>query len=90
MTNEELTQQVEKLTQELEAFKSLYYKDNYSDLQVFRKQVLFKRNVGFYQTTPIAQQPAITLPSGGTTIDSQSRTAINSLITTLKNLGLTL
>jgi len=31
---------------------------------------------------------AITAPSGGTTIDSQARTAINSIITALENLGL--
>ena len=33
---------------------------------------------------------AITAPSGGVTIDSQARTAINTIITDLQTLGLTL
>lgn len=34
------------------------------------------------------QQPTITNPTGGATIDSQARTAINSIITTMKTHGL--
>ena len=45
--------------------------------------------VGFYGATKIVQQSAVTAPSGGSTIDSQSRTAITSLIAVLHNLGLT-
>lgn len=45
--------------------------------------------LSFYGKTPIVQQVAITAPSGGTTIDSQARTAINTIITVLQNLGLT-
>ena len=33
-------------------------------------------------------QPTITAPTGGTTIDSQARTAINTIITTLQTLKL--
>lgn len=35
------------------------------------------------------KQLAITKPSGGTTIDSQARTAINDIVDKLKALGLT-
>jgi len=47
------------------------------------------QKLGFYGVTAIVQPAAITAPSGGTTIDTQARTAISSLITTLHNLGLT-
>ena len=39
--------------------------------------------------TPIVQQSAITAPSGGTTIDSEARTAINSIRTVLSAFGFT-
>lgn len=35
-----------------------------------------------------APQPAITAPTGGGTVDTEARTAINSIITTLEKLGL--
>ena len=45
--------------------------------------------VSLYGVTPIVQQAAISQPSGGATVDSQSRTAINSIITALQNIGIT-
>ncbi len=45
--------------------------------------------LSFYGKTPIVQQGAITSPTGGAVIDSQARTAINRIIITLRNLGLT-
>lgn len=44
--------------------------------------------LGFLGATPVVQQSAITPPSGGATIDSQARTAINSLITLIQKFGL--
>lgn len=38
--------------------------------------------------TPAARQSAITSPTGGATIDSQSRAAIDSIITVLEAFGL--
>lgn len=35
-------------------------------------------------------QPAITKPTGGGTVDSQARTAINDIIDKLKTIGITL
>jgi hypothetical protein len=47
------------------------------------------QQLGFFGATPVPQQGAITAPSGGATVDSQARTAISSMITEIKNLGLT-
>jgi hypothetical protein len=38
--------------------------------------------------TPIVQPGAISDPSGGATVDSQSRTAISSILTALRNVGI--
>lgn len=38
---------------------------------------------------PVAQQSAITAPTGGTTVDAQARTAIGSILTLLHTFGLT-
>ena len=46
------------------------------------------QKLSFYGVTPIVQPTAVTAPSGGTVIDTQARTAINSLITQFHNLGL--
>jgi len=45
--------------------------------------------IGFFGTTPTTQQSSIADPSGGATIDSQARTAINSILDVLDNFGLT-
>lgn len=47
------------------------------------------QKLGFFNKTPIIQVSAISAPSGGATIDSEARTAINSIRTALTNLGLT-
>jgi hypothetical protein len=38
--------------------------------------------------TPAAQQTAITAPTGGSTVDAESRVAINAIITRLEAYGL--
>jgi hypothetical protein len=45
--------------------------------------------IGLYGATAVAQAAAITAPTGGTTIDTQARTAISSIITAIKNIGIT-
>ena len=47
------------------------------------------QKLGFYGTTPVARQAAITAPSGGATIDAQARTAITTIISRLQTIGLT-
>lgn len=47
------------------------------------------QKLSLYGITPIVQQNAISAASGGTTIDSQARAVIVSLIAALKNFGVT-
>lgn len=49
------------------------------------------QKLGFFNATPVAQQAAISAPTGGGTagVDTPARTAINSIRTALTNLGLT-
>lgn len=94
MNNEELTTEVQRLTTELENLKGLFYKNNFSDLQIFTKKVQFKSNVGFFSTNPIAQQSAISAPTapgvGYVQAEAQSAVAkINLIIAVLKAFGLT-
>lgn len=44
--------------------------------------------VGVYGVTPVTQAAGISSPSGGATVDAQSRTAITSIITALHNIGI--
>lgn len=47
------------------------------------------QKVSIYGVPAVVQASSISNPSGGTTIDSQSRSAIASIITALKNFGIT-
>ena len=89
-----LQDQVTQLQRQLDELRRDYYKDNFSDNQIFRKDVSFTRKVGFFDTQPVYKQPAVTTPSGGGTgsgdaIDISARTAIGQIKTILQNLGLT-
>lgn len=44
---------------------------------------------GFFGATPVTQQANIAQPSGGLTQDAEARTAINSILDVLDNLGFT-
>ncbi len=45
--------------------------------------------VGFYNTTPVVKAGGISNPSGGATVDSEARTAINTILTAIRNIGIT-
>lgn len=47
------------------------------------------QKIGLYGVTPVVQAGAISAPTGGGTIDSEARTAINSIRTALTNIGIT-
>ena len=44
--------------------------------------------LGFFGKTPVDQPATVSAPSGGATVDTESRTAINSIISRIKELGL--
>ena len=46
------------------------------------------QKIAFHGSTPVVQAAAIANPSGGATEDTQARTAINSILTVLRNKGL--
>lgn len=46
--------------------------------------------IGFFGETPVVQQPAITKPTGGATVDAEARTAVNKIIDALQLFGFTL
>lgn len=85
-----MQEEINQLKKEVAELKSIIYKDNFSSSQIFRKDVTFLGKIGFYNNTPVAQQAAIASPSGGATVDGAARAAIDSIRTTLTNLGLTL
>jgi hypothetical protein len=96
MTPEEL-KLLQDTVKKLDAFLDIYYRTHFIDKDVFNNKVYFRNDLYlptktafFGSLTPIAKQSAISTPSGGATVDSQARTAINSLISTLQSLGLTL
>ena len=45
--------------------------------------------IGFLGATPVIRQADISDPAGGATVDSQARTAINSILDVLEIFGLT-
>lgn len=47
------------------------------------------QKVGFFGKSPVAQQSSIADPAGGATIDTQARTAVNSILDVLDALGFT-
>lgn len=47
------------------------------------------QKLGFYGATPVVRQGSIADPTGGVTQDAEARTAINSILDVLDNLGFT-
>jgi len=85
----------DKLQKDFDDLKYLFYKNNFPYRQIFDKDIVFKKKVtfdntelGFFSVTPIAQKDHISDPSGGTTTDSQARTAIGSILVVLESFGL--
>ena len=70
MTNEQLQLQIDKLTKELQDLKNLYFKDNFSDLEIFRKKVQFRADVDLDNINKITK-------TGGTDVIADGNHTIN-------------
>lgn len=91
-TQQELRiQQLERQINQLSNVLSSILQNSTATKIYFKNQVQFdaQGQVGFFGANPVKKQAAITAPSGGATVDSQARTAISTIITTLQTLGLT-
>lgn len=104
---QQLKQEVNDLSNKLEAFLSIYYRSDYPDKYVFTKKVVLNNQnldtegtngmkignssskLSVYGETPVIQAGAISSPSGGATVDSQARTAIDAIRVALTNFGIT-
>ena len=85
-----MQEEINQLRKELEELKSMFYKDNFSTSQTFKKDIKIDGKFAVNGNTPVGKAAAIIPPSGGTTIDNEARTAIGLLITAIKNPGITL
>jgi hypothetical protein len=86
-TTEELQTKIEKLERELNELKGLFYKDSYSNLEIFRKKVQFKGGIAITDieetggTAPIADgDHVVTIPDGGGNI---TIVTINGIVTSI-------
>lgn len=91
-------QKLEAMTLAFNQFQETVNKYNFPSQQIIDKDLVVRGNfstisggkIGLYGKTPTSQQSAISNPSGGATIDNESRTAITAVILALKNIGITL
>lgn len=95
---ESQVQQLKKLVNDL-VFSDRYVMEK--DLQLFNgRNIIIGRTtgtiigtdtdqkLGFFGKTPVDKPETVTAPSGGTTIDAEARTAVNTTIDRLQELGL--
>ena len=82
--------QLSDLQDSYNTLSDLYYRDNFIDKYVFQKDVSITPKFGFGGATPVARQPAIPTPTGGTTVDTEGRVAIDLIRQVLIKFGFTL
>lgn len=103
MTPEEL-KRLDNIEKKLDQFFDVYYRTHFIDKDVFSNRVIINNKlevrdgvqmgssatslIGFYGETPVDQPATVADPTGGVTVDSQSRTAIGLIIDRLQELGL--
>lgn len=87
---QKMVSELQAQVKELQRFKTDFEQKQSAPRTYFKNIIAFDKEalIGFFGKDPIKQQAAITAPSGGATVDSQSRTAISTIITTLQTYGL--
>lgn len=78
-----LQNEVAMLKQSLSRLEDLFYRINQIDKFELTKPLVIRKF-----KIPVDQLDTITDPSGGATVDSEARTAVNSLIDRLQEIGL--
>lgn len=85
-----MQEEINQLRKDFEELKTMFYKDNFSTSQTFRKDIGITGKFAVGGNTPVAKAAAIASPSGGATVDGAARTAIDLIRTALTNVGITL
>lgn len=101
----QLKQELADLTTKFNHLNDLYFRQHFVDKEVFQNTVYCNNGIkggalglkigdstgkiSVYGVTPVVQAGAIASPSGGATVDSQARTAIDLIRTAIKNFGIT-
>lgn len=94
-----LKNEVAELKKLLQEVRGDFYKDNYQSKQIFSKDIEFTGESSFVSlapttsfglgVAPAVRQSSIAAPSGGATVDTESRSAINSILSVLDTFGFT-
>lgn len=88
-----MEERVTQLEKELSELKELFYKDNFTSSQEFKKDVTFSGKVGFFSKEPSMKSSSVAtvaVPSG-IYVQAEANatvTAVNALINRLQGYGL--
>lgn len=80
----------QKTINELLRFKDDYYSQRRTAFTYIKNllQIDKEAKIGFFGVDPVKQAAAIADASGGATVDTNARTALNSLLATLRTYGI--
>lgn len=88
-----MEERVAQLERELAELKEVYYKDNFTSSQEFKKDVIFSGKVGFFSKEPSIKGTSVATvgAASGAYVQAEANatiTAVNALIARLQAYGL--